>query len=413
MILVEDESFERDSLKNYINWSLIGVKIIGEAANGAQGFSLVMDLRPDIVLTDVKMPVMDGIELSRKIRGFSPETKILFLSSYDDFEYAKQAIDLAIQAYVMKPVNEGELLRVVKKAADEVMEKALEQWMYDKIKNDRAISQDLARQALVNRALTGLPIAAEHGRNLGLEWLCSPSECLCLFLSFYDAQKIASIDERLETLNRDCGRVCTQSISACLNSGTMITLCAVTPDTSEADIYRVRQMLGRFFENMGVANARVEWARSTETLRTPADLYETLRRRGVGSGPPAHSEAVSGKKFQAAKNKEQIARETKQLIDAEYHLPLTLESIARKLHFTPNYIGIVFKSVEKISVNRYLMNVRMAKAAELLLDEALSLDDIVEKCGFASITYFYTAFKKETGVTPGEFRQLSAGRRAR
>ena len=81
MILVEDESFERASLKNCIDWDMIGVRIIGEAENGSQGLAMVMNLHPDIVLTDVKMPVMNGIEMARQIRRLAPETKILFLSS--------------------------------------------------------------------------------------------------------------------------------------------------------------------------------------------------------------------------------------------------------------------------------------------------------------------------------------------
>ena len=111
MILVEDESFERRALIEHIDWNLIGVEVIGEAINGEQGLSLVMERHPDIVLSDVSMPAMNGVEMARKIRAIAPETRILFLSAYDEFDYAKQAIDLNVQAYVMKPVNESELLR--------------------------------------------------------------------------------------------------------------------------------------------------------------------------------------------------------------------------------------------------------------------------------------------------------------
>lgn len=77
MILVEDESFERASLKNCIDWDMIGVRIIGEAENGSQGLAMVMNLHPDIVLTDVKMPVMNGIEMARQIRKLAPEQQIV------------------------------------------------------------------------------------------------------------------------------------------------------------------------------------------------------------------------------------------------------------------------------------------------------------------------------------------------
>ncbi len=115
LMIVEDESFERNALKNSIDWELIGVKVIGEAANGAQGLNLAMELKPDIILTDVSMPVMNAIEMTERIRKILPETKILFISSYDDFEYARQGIELNIFSYMTKPVNEMLLLRNVKR----------------------------------------------------------------------------------------------------------------------------------------------------------------------------------------------------------------------------------------------------------------------------------------------------------
>ena len=120
LMIVEDESFERNALKNSIDWELIGVKVIGEAANGAQGLNLAMELKPDIILTDVSMPVMNAIEMTERIRKILPETKILFISSYDDFEYARQGIELNIFSYMAKPVNEMLLLRNVKKAVDQI-----------------------------------------------------------------------------------------------------------------------------------------------------------------------------------------------------------------------------------------------------------------------------------------------------
>lgn len=126
LMIVEDESFERNALKNSIDWELIGVKVIGEAANGAQGLNLAMELKPDIILTDVSMPVMNAIEMTERIRKILPETKILFISSYDDFEYARQGIELNIFSYMTKPVNEMLLLRNVKKAVDQITEKELE-----------------------------------------------------------------------------------------------------------------------------------------------------------------------------------------------------------------------------------------------------------------------------------------------
>ena len=164
LMIVEDESFERNALK--IDWELIGVKVIGEAANGAQGLNLAMELKPDIILTDVSMPVMNAIEMTERIRKILPETKILFISSYDDFEYARQGIELNIFSYMTKPVNEMLLLRNVKKAVDQITEKELEKRLYNKIKNNYEVSLKLARQALVSRVLMNVAVDSEEAKQL-------------------------------------------------------------------------------------------------------------------------------------------------------------------------------------------------------------------------------------------------------
>ncbi|MCL2035171.1 MAG: response regulator [Oscillospiraceae bacterium] len=404
MILVEDESFERKSLVNCIDWQLVGIQIIGEAINGSQGFSLVEQLHPDIVLTDVKMPVMDGIELSKKIRRYAPETKIIFLSSYDDFEYAKQAIDLNIQAYVMKPVNEMELLRVVKKAANEITEKAIERHMLDKIKENYSTSRSLAHQALINRMLTGMQMNEDDARNLGLDWLCPPfPHGLGLLLSLYNQGLMYSIDENLPELNRECAKICGQSISVCMNPGVLVTLFCASDELRDGTTARLKQILLDFFEERGERQAKISFICHEKNTGTPAQLYAELSGRGAGSYTPPDSP------FEKKKNKKQIADEVENIIEAQYQLPLTLESIAKTMHFTPNYLGTVFKSVKKISVNRFLMKTRIEKAEEFLRGSELSINEIAECCGFGSLTYFYTSFKKETGVTPSDFRQNRIG----
>jgi len=404
MILVEDESFERNSLVNCIDWQLVGIQIIGEAINGSQGFSLVEELHPDIVLTDVKMPVMDGIELSKKIRRYAPETKIIFLSSYDDFEYAKQAIDLNIQAYVMKPVNEMELLRVVKKAANEITEKAIERHMLDKIKENYSTSINLAHQALVNRMLTGMQMNEEDARNLGLQWLRSPSPReLCLLLSLYNRGLMYSIDGNLLELNRECAKICGQSISVCMNPGVLATLFCTSDELTGDTGAKLKQILLNFFEERGERQAKISFISQGKSFRTPAQLYAELlgRSTNIYTPPDLHAEKK--------KNKKQIADEVEHIIATQYQLPLTLESIAKTMHFTPNYLGTVFKSAKKLSVNRFLMKTRIEKAEEFLRGHTLSINEIAECCGFGSLTYFYTSFKKETGVTPSDFRQNNRG----
>ena len=397
MVLVEDENFERISIINYIDWDLIGIQIVGEAANGRQGLSVVLNTQPDIVLTDVKMPVMDGIELARHIRAELPKTKIIFLSSYDDFEYARQAIDLNVSAFIKKPVKEGELLRVVKRISDEISEERIEQRIQKKMQNNYSISANLARQALVNRILTGMPVDGENASQLGLEWLLQASRRLCLIMSIYDADGIThSIDAYMEQLNQQCARLCKRAINVCINAGQLITISMLEKDSDRESVDRICSLIKNFFRDRGAGDIRMESVCGIGEQGL-SDLYMSIIQRSSNFYEPKP-------KTVKAKNKQQIADDIEAIIQKHYHLPLTLESIAKSLYFTPNYVGMVYKSVKKTSINNYLMKIRLEKAEELLSDTNIPVNDIAIKCGYGSITYFYKVFKAEKGVTPNEYR---------
>ncbi len=400
MILVEDESFERRALIEHIDWNLIGVEVIGEAINGEQGLALVMERHPDIVLSDVSMPAMNGIEMARKIRAIAPQTRILFLSAYDDFDYAKQAIDLNIQAYVMKPVNESELLRAVKRTADEITERALENRWVSSIQSSYSESVRLARQALVNRILLNLPVSDGDLRKLDMEWLCLPSGRKSILLTCFPPQATQRVDAALPKLNQMCSKLSGRVFSVCLRVGKLATLCVWK---REDQILQAEETVRDFFSKLGVKEPRLIRMDAADAEDTFGALYAAV---------PGAGAAKEGEMFQAGKthkSRTQIVEEIERIIQERYHQQLSLESIAKEMHFTPNYVGTVFKTVKKISVNSYLMQVRMDKACQLLRESSDTVNDIAASCGFGSITYFHTCFKKKYGITPGEYRQNHTG----
>jgi len=104
VLLVDDEILEIEKLKNHVHWMELGAQVIGTAENGKQGLEMVEVHKPDIVITDIKMPVMDGIMMSREIMNIYPATCIIYLSGHDEFDYAKEAITIKVSDYLLKPV---------------------------------------------------------------------------------------------------------------------------------------------------------------------------------------------------------------------------------------------------------------------------------------------------------------------
>lgn len=114
IVIVEDETYIRKGMVVTTPWSELGCKIIGEAGDGQEGYDLIKRLQPDIVITDVDMPVMDGIEMLRNLEGFSQAENII-ISGYNDFTYAQQAIKLGVRDYLLKPIDDNDFYRTIRK----------------------------------------------------------------------------------------------------------------------------------------------------------------------------------------------------------------------------------------------------------------------------------------------------------
>lgn len=117
VFLVEDESIIRRGIRDNIAWESHGFEFVGEAGDGEYAYPLLLNTKPDILITDIKMPFMDGLELSRLVKKSLPKTRIIILSGYNEFEYAKEAIKIGISDYLLKPVTSVSLLDTLKHVA--------------------------------------------------------------------------------------------------------------------------------------------------------------------------------------------------------------------------------------------------------------------------------------------------------
>ena len=120
VFLVEDEIIIRNGIKNSINWEMHGYDFVGEASDGELALPMILEKKPDILITDIKMPFMDGLELSEQVKKVLPATKIMILSGYNEFDYAKMAIKIGVTDYLLKPISSEKLLDAVNKVAEEI-----------------------------------------------------------------------------------------------------------------------------------------------------------------------------------------------------------------------------------------------------------------------------------------------------
>lgn len=132
VFLVEDEFVVREGIKNKIDWKGHGYEFCGEASDGELAFPMIQKLKPDILITDIRMPFMDGLVLSKLVKKEMPWIEIIILTGYEEFKYAQEAIKIGVAEYLSKPINSEELLREVDALAVKIREKRLEREIREK-----------------------------------------------------------------------------------------------------------------------------------------------------------------------------------------------------------------------------------------------------------------------------------------
>lgn len=155
VFLVEDESLIREGLRNNIPWEQYGYQLVGDAADGEMALPLIRKTRPDVIITDIKMPFMDGLSLSKVVSAEFPGIKIIIISGYDDFEYARQAIAVGVEQYLLKPITKMNLKKVLLELRDK-LEQNLEQEDYQtKFQLEMHAYEQFSRRRFFERVLEG------------------------------------------------------------------------------------------------------------------------------------------------------------------------------------------------------------------------------------------------------------------
>ncbi|MFK7697297.1 response regulator [Paenibacillus sp. HJGM_3] len=147
-LIVDDEPQIRKGLRTIISWEQYGFTVVGEASDGMDALQAAREQQPDLVITDVRMPRMDGMELSRELRSVRPDTQVLVLSGYNEFAYAKEALRHGVADYLLKPVDPAELGRSLERMYDRLWGR-LQQAMKEKEK------AGALRQFFLNKLMRG------------------------------------------------------------------------------------------------------------------------------------------------------------------------------------------------------------------------------------------------------------------
>ncbi len=146
LLIVDDEKIIRETISQHIPWHQYGIDVVQTASNGLEAYDIILDESPDIVMTDIKMPGLTGLELLKKVRQINDETPFIILSGYGEFDFAREAMHYGVQHYLLKPCNEEQIIQSVTEALDELSQKRA----YKELSAAAASAQQTESTAILN-----------------------------------------------------------------------------------------------------------------------------------------------------------------------------------------------------------------------------------------------------------------------
>jgi two-component system, response regulator YesN len=402
ILIADDEALERKGLEFIIEQMMPGIFQIIHAENGRMAIQRAEQFRPHIVMMDIKMPGIEGLEALRQIKEHNAGIKTVLVTAYDYFSYAQQAISLGVNEYILKPAKRDHVTNVLRKLLQEVEEEEnkWEQALEQREKLMQLIPLVESELAILIMSDAVLEIELEQAASL-LELQVDEGFAIAIVAeSDLDRRKAVYA---LKNYSRTLG---THFVSPMIGRHMAIFVAMEKGSRENPDdvAVRVKTFLeGQFNVEFHVAAGPLE--RGLEGLRR-SYRESLIMLDGVGS---LLKEEMELSAQQSGQDREQILRvidRAKTWIKERYHQELSMEQVADYVNLNPFYFSKLFKKHVGETFIDYLTRLRINKAKDLIGREELSLKEVCYEVGYHDPNYFSRVFKKVTGISPSEYRNF-------
>ena len=366
LLIADDEADERTLIRFLLNDFRNTFHIL-EAQNGRDALELLTNNHVDILLSDIQMPFLSGIELVSQVKEKNPDIEVLFFSGYDDFSYVKAALSLKAVNYILKPVDPDEFHKVLTEIVDR-----LDSHKIEFSKSEQYIEahfHDIASNATNKNS----------------------------------AQ--ASIDDTTSLLLHKIEAAIRTKQAAEL-SGQVHALLDKYAEISNLSHIYIRHVCTTLLKLLISALP----AQSDEDLQNAAkEIYSFRRFSDIVKLLDYYLSLVTGIFEQEQSASNYAVYQVEQYILLHYGEDLTLNALADLVYLNPNYLSNMFAQVTGCTLHKYIKQIRMEKAQELLLNTNMKVSDISQAVGYPNASYFCKSFQKLFGTTPERFRQGEKG----
>lgn len=345
IILVDDDRMALESISRMLHWEKFGGELAGCATSGEEALELIRTARPDVVISDIRMPGMDGLELARYLYENCPNTRMILISGHGEFEYAQRALQYQVTDYLLKPITRAKFNNLEERLC------AIQKELTCDVPPWYACDEELWTR--VREALRKGDMAT-----IG-ELLISPD----VFRSLCDRRDVLDI----QLLNY---------------------------------LFLYQEELGKDRDSLDALRQKVMteyWALTSAQERRAflaARYYDLMEYAETRKGQYANP----------------IVSYCLQAIDENFSdSNFNISNLADTLHLSLSYLSTVFKTSTGQNISNYLAARRLRHSQQLLRDASIPIREICFQCGYDDPHYFTKLFKKHTGMTPSEFRNLYAG----
>ena len=418
ILIADDEELIRSGLTARLEYIGIVPDILYEASDGKEALNIIRDKQPDIVITDVRMPVMDGIALLETVKKDFPNIEFIILTGYAEFEYAKRAMDFGVHSYILKPISNAELKNALLKTVDVIRNKRIAQreetarlfWQYIKSEGqDTAIRQTLENSFCTkNNRYTMLCILEEQ----------SPA----LLNNIEELSDMIAKNRQKDNLFQNIRFFCFRDFAH--TNRCVVLLCSPAPNFAETAariLYAVLQTLTKGNSRPILCCSEIHtgisvslYAQADAACTAAASELKTIGEKHIFFYSKKSTKRISEKREKKTEDDSDVLEKTSgnkrikaaaDYIRSNYSQNISTADIAKKYAFSPNYFSFLFKKETGCNFTEYLAHVRIEEACAFLKHTDLNINEIAQKVGYGDSQYFFRVFKKTTGLTPAEYRK--------
>ncbi len=464
LLTVEDEPWISKGIEKMLPWHQYDIQLIGHAKNGEMALDLMKLNKPDIIITDIKMPVMDGLSMIERLSGdVAFDSKVIIISGYNDFEYAKKAIKYGVSNFILKPIDPEELKSTIESVVSQIHKEKREQenvssirlknYMYERITHQEKPADDeivfpkkyycfifsLTEIPEAEMKQSGYSFSLRMGRqivyvvfgdtpegltklarttvtNLHDRYACGMSQVhtsddLSVEKAYKEAiqdMKYGSGEENRKPSPTYLTVEDESRLLSALKKGEkklftqQLNELLDRDQTLEAHLFILFQLyveISKYFRVYNELNDNVSWLLEWKTVSAWGDLY---RWKATFFNPLI--EFILNRWDKQSKD---YALQAKIFVEQHYgNSSLSLDMVAEYLELSPSYLSLLFKNETGINFTSYIAKKRIKEAQTLLARTKLNLIEISRAVGFNDVKYFIKVFKKELSLTPIQYREI-------